>query len=179
MLQRLLLTGGFTDVRGTTTSRETLSLVDETCPDLLIMDLHLPSVDGIPLLDTLRARARPHEQIPILVLTADHSRAARERILVSGAKDFVTKPLDRAEVLLRARNLLEMRYMHLALKNETRALEAKLVHQAFHDSLTGLANRALFHERVEHASRRSKRGDGIAIALLDLDDFKLVNDTVG
>jgi diguanylate cyclase (GGDEF)-like protein len=82
-------------------------------------------------------------------------------------------------VLLRTRNLLETRYLHLALKDENRVLEAKLVHQAFHDSLTGLANRALFRDRVEHALERCTRGNRIAVMLLDLDNFKAVNDTVG
>jgi diguanylate cyclase (GGDEF)-like protein len=82
-------------------------------------------------------------------------------------------------VLLRTRNLLETRFLHLALKNENRELEAKLVHQAFHDSLTGLANRALFRDRVDHALARSARGERVAVLFLDLDNFKSVNDTLG
>ncbi len=179
LLQRLLLTGGFTEVRGTTSSDEALVLYDEMAPDLVIVDVRMPPVDGEGALEALRRRAGPHEHIPLLALTADGTRAARERILSSGAKDFLTKPLDRTEVLLRVRNLLEARYLHLALKDETRAIEAKLVHQAFHDSLTGLANRALFRERLEHAVKRAPHGEGMAIALLDLDDFKAVNDSAG
>ena len=178
LLQRLLLTGGFTEVRGTTESQTALALVDEIRPDLVILDQNLPRVDGMPLLEALRHRCPSAEQIPFLILTADHSRATRERLLAGGAKDFIGKPLDRSEVLLRTRNALEARYLRLALKDETRAVESKLLHQAFHDSLTGLANRALFRERLEHATRRSPRGEGMAIALLDLDDFKLVNDTL-
>ena len=144
-----------------------------------MLDLHMPHIDGFAMLAALRERAAVGEYLPVLVLTADTTRETRDRALSSGAKDFLTKPLERTEVLLRTRNLLETRYLHLALKNENKALEAKLVHQAFHDSLTGLANRSLFRDRVEHALTRTSRGERVAVLLLDLDDFKGVNDSLG
>ncbi|MEP6494372.1 MAG: EAL domain-containing protein [bacterium] len=179
LLERLLLTGGFTEMRGVTDARNALQVFDEMRPDLVMLDLHMPHLDGYAVLEQLRARCGFNEYLPILVLTADTTREARERALSSGARDFLTKPLERTEVLLRTRNLLETRYLHLALKDENRSLEAKLVHQAFHDSLTGLANRALFRDRAQHALARSGRGERVAILLLDLDDFKSVNDTLG
>ncbi len=64
---------------------------------------------------------------------------------------------------------------------ERKALEEELSHQAFHDSLTGLANRALLLDRVEHAreTARNRRGARLALLYLDLDDFKTVNDGLG
>ena len=64
--------------------------------------------------------------------------------------------------------------------SERRALESQLKHQAFHDALTGLPNRALFHDRAEHAlARGSRRQIVLSMVMLDLDDFKVVNDTRG
>ena len=179
LLERLLLTGGYTDVRGTLDPREALRLFDEQRPDLVLVDLHMPHMDGYALMAALSERLAPNEYLPFLVLTADTTRETKERALSTGAKDFLTKPLERMEVLLRTRNLLETRLLHVALKDENRELEAKLVHQAFHDSLTSLANRALFRDRVDHALARSTRGERIAVLFLDLDNFKSVNDTLG
>jgi diguanylate cyclase (GGDEF)-like protein len=179
LLERLLLSGGFAETRGTTDARQAMALFEEVQPDLVMLDLHMPHLDGYAVLELLRSRVGPNEYLPILVLTADTSRTAKERALTNGAMDFLTKPLERTEVLLRTRNLLETRHLHLSLKDENRALETKLVYQAFHDSLTGLANRALFRDRAEHALARSSRGERVAVLLLDLDDFKGVNDTLG
>jgi diguanylate cyclase (GGDEF)-like protein len=179
LLERLLLTGGFTEVCGVTDPRDALARFDEFQPDLVMLDLHMPHLDGHTILASLRERIETTALVPVLVLTADTTREARERALSSGAKDFLTKPLERVEVLLRTRNLLETRYLYLALKDENRSLEAKLVHQAFHDSLTGLANRALFRDRAGHALARVARGERVSLLLLDLDDFKAVNDSLG
>jgi diguanylate cyclase (GGDEF)-like protein len=179
LLERLLLTGGFTHVRGITDPRQVMAEYEAMRPDLVMLDLHMPHLDGYAVLHLLRGAIPADEYVPILVLTADTTRAAKERALSGGARDFLTKPVERTEVLLRTRNLLETRFLHLALKDENRSLEAKLVHQAFHDSLTGLANRALFRDRAQHALSRTGRGERIAILLADLDDFKTVNDTFG
>ncbi|MGH7617242.1 MAG: putative bifunctional diguanylate cyclase/phosphodiesterase [Gemmatimonadaceae bacterium] len=179
LLERLLLSGGFSEVHGTTDPYLALTLFDELRPDLVMLDLHVPHLDGFAVLAELQSRCKAGEYLPVLVLTADTTRPTRDRALAGGAKDFLTKPLERTEVLLRTRNLLETRFLHLALRDENKALEAKLVHQAFHDSLTGLANRALFRDRVEHALARTSRGECIAVLLLDLDDFKSVNDSLG
>jgi diguanylate cyclase (GGDEF)-like protein len=179
LLERVLLTGGFTEVCGVTDPRQALERFEEIQPDLVMLDLHMPHLDGYAVLELLREKIGPHEYLPVLVLTADSTREAKERALSNGARDFVTKPLERTEVLLRTRNLLETRYLHLALKDENRSLEAKLVHQAFHDTLTGLANRALFRDRAAHALARATRGERVSLLLLDLDDFKSVNDSLG
>jgi diguanylate cyclase (GGDEF)-like protein len=179
LLERILQSAGFTAVRCTTDSREVAALVREYQPDVVLLDLHMPDPDGFAVLEALEAASAPGEYLPVLVLTADGTPAARQRALSSGAKDFVTKPFDRAEVLARTRNLIGTRLLHSALRRANAALEERLVHQAHHDPLTGLANRALFRDRVEQALARASRGGHVAVLFLDLDDFKAVNDTLG
>lgn len=179
LLERMLLSEGFTSLKCTTDPREVAGLVESYKPDLILLDLQMPHVDGFVVLQNLEATLLPGDFLPVLVLTADVTRDTRHRALSSGAKDFVTKPFDRTEVLARVTNLLETRFLHSALQQANRALEERLVHQALHDPLTGLSNRVLFRERVEHAFTRVARGDIASVLFLDLDHFKAVNDSLG
>ena len=112
--------------------------------------------------------------LPVLVVTANPD--AKLRALQSGAKDFVSKPFDMAEVLARVHNLLEVRLLHQKTLNYARAQELR----ALHDPLTGLANRTLLVERVSQAIIHAKRNNGImAVVYLDLDEFREINNTMG
>ncbi len=179
LLERVLLSAGFAALRCTTDSREVAGLVEEFQPDLILLDLQMPHLDGFAVLEALERGCPEGEYRPVLVLTADSTPQARHRALSGGAKDFVTKPFDRAEVLARTRNLLETRLLHVALQQANAGLEGQLVHQTHHDPLTGLANRVLFRDRVEHAVSRVARGERAAVLVLDLDNFKAVNDRLG
>ncbi|MCX7171516.1 MAG: diguanylate cyclase [Proteobacteria bacterium] len=109
-----------------------------------------------------------------LVITAhpDH----KLRALQSGAKDFISKPYDLAEVLLRVRNMLEVRLLHEEVRNHGKVLEAL----ALTDPLTGLANRRLLDERMSMALVHARRNkSAMAVMYLDLDGFKQINDTLG
>jgi diguanylate cyclase (GGDEF)-like protein len=132
---------------------------------------------------------------PVIVLTADTSPRSKYEALSLGANDFITKPFDVQDVLLRTRNLLEMRAMHLQLVSLNQSLEVKVAertaklkqmydkvqHDAFHDPLTDLPNRALFIDRLEQAISRFKQGlqQNCVVVFADFDRFKIVNDSLG
>ena len=112
-------------------------------------------------------------------------RTALERTFLTGKTQSFEYEADRRgrPVFYEARVVRSSETHALALVrdvSERRSLEHQLVHQAFHDALTGLANRALFEDRVEHAlARASRHGQGLSVVFIDLDDFKRVNDTLG
>ena len=123
LLQALLTRSGLRSVQAVTDPREVLGRLESLDPDLILLDLHMPGLDGYTVLAQLRERASAAD-LPVLVLTADTSREATRRALSMGANDFLTKPLDTAEVLLRVRNLLETRALHHSLQQRQRWLEA-------------------------------------------------------
>jgi DNA-binding response OmpR family regulator len=86
-------------------------------PDIVLLDLMMPEVDGFELLEAFSRHDRPAEFRPVLVLTADTTLQARRRALSLGAKDFVAKPFDVIEVGLRIANLLETRVLYQRLNS--------------------------------------------------------------
>jgi signal transduction histidine kinase/DNA-binding response OmpR family regulator len=103
---------GFADICATRNPAEVVDLYLTRHPDLILLDLHMPGVDGFTVMQRLRDVVPPEQYLPILVLTADVTSETKLRALSSGAKDFLTKPLDITEALLRIRNLLETRFLH-------------------------------------------------------------------
>jgi putative two-component system response regulator len=118
LLERILEQDGYTNVRSTTKSEQAVALYDEFEPDLILLDLHMPGLDGFAVMERLEDRIASDTFLPILILTADIRPEVKRRALSAGAKDFVTKPFDRTEVLLRIQNLLETRFLHLRLRPE-------------------------------------------------------------
>jgi len=125
-LQDVLTPAGYTDLTVTTDSRRAMDLFRETAPDLILLDLKMPHVSGHELLALLRQEIPEGAHLPILVLTSDSSPEAKRRALASGAHDFLAKPLSPAEVRLRVHNLLETRFLHLALQEQNRQLEERV-----------------------------------------------------
>jgi putative two-component system response regulator len=125
-LERLLARNGYRHVRGITDSRDSMETFDDFHPDLLLLDLRMPNLDGFQVLEALADRIPADEYFPILVLTGDLSPEVREQALSVGARDFITKPFDLTEVILRIRNLLEARVLHLDLREYNRTLEDRV-----------------------------------------------------
>jgi DNA-binding response OmpR family regulator len=95
-------------------------------PDVVLLDLHMPDPDGLEILRRLRGIRTKLGFVPVIVLTADTGRTARNSALVLGADDFLTKPLDHTEVVLRVRNLLRTRRLYTDLTEANETLQQRL-----------------------------------------------------
>jgi two-component system NtrC family sensor kinase len=123
LLRRMLEDAGYEALTTTTDSRGALDLYRSLRPDLVLLDLLMPHLDGIAVLEQFRAETPPTGYVPVLVLTADATLEARRRALAAGARDFLTKPFEQFEALLRIHNLLETRRLHVALERHNESLE--------------------------------------------------------
>jgi putative two-component system response regulator len=128
LLERLLRKSGSTNVRSTSDPREGLKLWDTFEPDLLLLDLMMPHLDGFAFMEKIRTSPwmTSAGYVPVLVLTADATARTRDKALGSGAKDFLTKPFDATEVRLRISNLLDTRALHVRLAHANHELEDRV-----------------------------------------------------
>jgi signal transduction histidine kinase len=126
LVERLLAEAGYTNLRSTTDARRAVPHCAEFRPDLIVLDLVMQHMDGIHLLRELRWHTATETFLPILVLTADVSPESQRHTLAAGANDFVTKPFDPAEVVIRVRNLLETRSLHAELRRRNQDLESQV-----------------------------------------------------
>lgn len=126
LLERMLRQGGYRQIRSISDSRDALSVFSEFQPDLVALDLRMPHVDGFSFLMQIRVRLPADNFVPVLVLTADLTATAKKRAFSLGARDFLTKPLDMTDVLLRVYNLLEIRALHLQLERQNDLLDYKV-----------------------------------------------------
>lgn len=141
--------------------------------DLILLDLHMPSMDGFQVMEGLK-QIEPDDYLPVLVISAHHEH--KLRALGLGAKDFINKPFDLLEVKVRIHNMLEVRLLYQQLAETNRALQFLTLH----DPLTGLPNRRLCMDRLNSAIAHAKRNKGMmALLYMDLDGFKHINDTLG
>ncbi len=127
-------------------------LVALHAPDLIIVDLHMPGLDGFGVMEALRPQMDSAGYLPILVLTADITDESRRRALDAGARDFLTKPIDNIEVILRSKNLLETRLLYLDLEHQNSTLEQRVrertreVEEAQLETLERLARTAEYRD---------------------------------
>src|SRR5256884_2866359 len=126
MLGRILAKAGYEDVTSTMNPNEALALHTRIKPDLILLDLHMREKDGFAVLEEIVAQNGSHEHVPVIMITGDDSADTKRRALALGAKDFVGKPFDSAEVVLRIRNHLETRFLHQKLREQNVELEAKV-----------------------------------------------------
>ncbi|WP_295447847.1 diguanylate cyclase [uncultured Thiodictyon sp.] len=144
-------------------------------PDLIVLDLMMPEMNGEEVLHRLKSELRTHD-IPVIVITASNDPASETGALLAGAADFIHKPVNPQVVRLRVG-------LHILLRERERTLcrlNEEIKSLAFYDPLTGLPNRRLLMDRLQnpptHGVRREESG---ALLFIDLDDFKALNDIAG
>jgi putative two-component system response regulator len=125
LLRGVLTRAGYERVEATTDPERVPELCARLAPHLLLLDLHMPGLDGFAVMSRLQPLIASG-QLPILVLSSDATVQARRHALQHGARDFITKPFDEPEVLARVRNLLEMRHLQLKLEHHNKLLSQRV-----------------------------------------------------
>ena len=144
-LEGVLRQEGYRHIHCLTDPQKVLPLYRAIQPDAILLDIHMPKMDGFAVMRQLKS-LRPDDYLPILILSNEEEKDICYRALRSGAKDFLHKTADRAEIVLRVRNLLEVRLLHTALADQNALLEQK-VKERTHE---------LYEAQVEVIQRLSK-----------------------
>ncbi len=145
LLETILRAEGVVAIESLTDSRHAVDRCLAFRPDVLLLDLHMPHMDGFAVMRELRGRLAPDVFLPVIVLTADATSDSRLRTLEAGAKDFLTKPIDRVEVVLRVRNLLETGALYAVAKRRRERVQQELDARVAED-----------RRRAEHARQRAE-----------------------
>jgi putative two-component system response regulator len=152
LLEQVLARAGYDDVLSTRDGASAAAMCSADKPDLVLLDLHMPGFSGFEVMAEIHELLEPPESLPVLVLTADVSRQVRHRALSAGARDFVNKPIDPTELLLRVGNLLRTRELQQQLENRNVLLDEAVrirtgqLDQARLESLAVLATMAEYHD---------------------------------
>ena len=125
LLEDVLENEGYANFKSTADSRKALDLYKEFHPDLVLLDLNMPYLDGFQVMEQLK-EVEKDSYAPILVLTAQSDRNTRLRALAAGARDYIEKPFDITEVTQRISNMLEIRLLHNQVRDQNPILEEKV-----------------------------------------------------
>jgi two-component system cell cycle response regulator len=161
---------------------DALAFVEGTPPDLILLDVMMPEMDGIEVARRIKAnKALPF--IPIIMQTALDSTEDKVEGLEAGADDYITKPIDFAELKARLRSMLRIKRLQEALEEREKELlevNERLRYMSQTDGLTGLDNRRHLNERIDEMFQHAQRlNEPFSLVMCDLDKFKSVNDTYG
>ncbi len=151
LLVRILQRSGYTNYLGLSDPTRLEQTFHDYRPDMVLLDIHMPEIDGITALQMIRGWHDDSDYLPILVLTADTTPEIKQAALAAGANDFLNKPFDRIEVLLRIHNLLQTRSLHKAMQAYNEQLELKVKERT---------------EQLEHAQ------DEILLLLAKVSEFR-------
>jgi diguanylate cyclase (GGDEF)-like protein len=155
--------------------KEAIKLVRESHPDLVLLDMILPDMDGRQVLRLIKPRDTD-QFMPVIILSMKGDVATKVEGLRLGADDFLVKGVEAPEIIARCQAMLRIK----SLQERLREMQRKLEEQSVTDALTTLKNRRFFDERLPEEFRRAQRyGDYLSLIMVDLDHFKRVNDRFG
>lgn len=155
-------------IRFAADAKQAFAMIEERHPDLILLDVELPDIGGLEVCSMLKS-APEKESIPILFITSHTELGFEEKVFDVGAADYIVKPLKPRVVAARVQT-------HLDYSSAIRLLEK----QAHTDSMTGLANRRTFDERLIVELERARREqEPLTVVLIDIDEFKKFNDHFG
>ncbi|WP_204140200.1 EAL domain-containing response regulator [Halomicronema sp. CCY15110] len=186
LLSEILETNGYS-VRKAVNAAMAKTAIAAMLPDVVLLDICMPEVDGYTLCQELKADEVTAD-VPIIFLSALSDAFDKVKAFDVGGVDYITKPFQMAEVLVRVRNQVLARQTLLTLeqiiKERTKALQianAQLTQAAYHDQLTDLANRSLLMESIARLLEAVQTDPDYRFAVLfcDCDRFKLINDSYG
>jgi len=180
LLHHLLRSAGYTSVTSTNNPFEVCDLHRANQYDLILLDLMMPGMDGFQVMEGLK-KIELEGYLPVLVITGQVE--LKLRALQSGAKDVISKPFEKVEILARIYNMLEIRLLNREATNQSKILEQlvqDLQKQIITDPLTNLFNRRFLQEYLPREVAKAKRVAGsFAVLMIDLDFFKRINDIFG
>ncbi|MBE9227374.1 EAL domain-containing protein [Phormidium sp. LEGE 05292] len=207
LLSSFLVKEGY-NVRKALTGQMALTAMDTVLPDLILLDIMMPAMDGYQVCEKLKSNPKTTE-IPVIFLSALNDAFDKVKAFAVGGADYITKPFQFEEVLARVRIQLSLKTAKLQNKKlnaelearvkertyqlqvvieelkreiqERKLLQTKLLNMALHDSLTGLPNRAFFMERLVELLKVAQENTDyqFAVLFLDCDRFKVINDSLG
>ena len=125
VLGGILKKDGYQHITAISEPSQVLPLYKKHQYDLMVLDIHMPNMTGFDVMDQLNSHF-PDDFLPIIVLTADDFGDTRDQALASGARDFMRKPFNNREVLLRARNLIETVFLHKELRYQNERLDQRV-----------------------------------------------------
>ncbi|MDR3529204.1 MAG: diguanylate cyclase [Rhodopila sp.] len=151
-----------------TSGEEAIEIAHKVLPDLILLDVLMPGIDGYEVCRRLKENALLAD-VPIIFTTGLGDQEAEVRGLSLGAIDYITKPISPGIVRVRVRNHIELKHMR-----------DQLAELAVTDALTGLSNRRRLEQTLkQETARLARTGDRLSVIMLDIDFFKQFNDTYG
>ena len=126
LLEALLKQAGYSQITATNDSRQAAQLFQESKPDLVALDLRMPHMDGFEVMRQLKPMIPSDDYLPMLIITGELDAPTKHKALAEGANDFINKPVDGTEVVLRIKNQLETRRLHQQVRMHNQHLEAQV-----------------------------------------------------